>query len=104
MPLVLAAAIFLSVLYWLKAYTDQIVAGIHPISVICNIRHMIPDIGLPMVKKVRKGKKRERIKRMENSRVGPLKIETHCSVRQPAIEILFKSNNSTMGLFCNLWE
>ncbi len=26
-------AIFLSVLYWLSAYTDQIVAGIHPIKV-----------------------------------------------------------------------
>lgn len=50
-----ASIIFLSVLYWLSAYTAQIVAGIQPISVICKIMQITPAIGLPIVKNVSQG-------------------------------------------------
>jgi len=64
-------AIFLSVLYWLRAYTDQIVAGIHPIKVICRIRQKIPEMGFPMVKNVRKGRIKERMRRTRLSYKWP---------------------------------
>lgn len=48
--------IFLSVLNWERAYTAHKAAGIHPISVICNIKQIIPDSGRPMVKNTVNGK------------------------------------------------
>ncbi len=45
-----ARSILRSVLYWPSAKTDQIAAGIQPISVICNRKQMIPAIGRPIVK------------------------------------------------------
>ncbi|KGR96394.1 hypothetical protein X946_4897 [Burkholderia sp. ABCPW 111] len=50
-----ASSIFLSVLYWLSAYTDQIAAGSQPINVICRIRQMMPANGRPIVKNCSQG-------------------------------------------------
>jgi hypothetical protein len=52
-----AFSIFLSVLYWLRAYTDQIAAGTHPMRVSCSSRHRMPAKGRPMVKNWNQGKK-----------------------------------------------
>ncbi len=52
-----AALIFSSVLYCPSAYTAQIAAGSHPSTVTCKIKQTMPAIGLPIVKKVTKGKK-----------------------------------------------
>lgn len=60
-------SIFLSVLYWLRAYTAQMVAGIQPISVIWRIRQITPAIGLPMVKNVSHGSIRASSKRIDQT-------------------------------------
>src|SRR3546814_8601426 len=59
-----ASLIFLSVLYWLRAYTAQIAAGIQPMIVICRIRQMMPAIGRPMVKKPSQGSSKAMSRRM----------------------------------------
>lgn len=50
-----ASLIFLSVLYWLSAYTAQIAAGSKPTSVSCKTKQMTPAMGRPMVKNVSHG-------------------------------------------------
>lgn len=60
----LNSRIFLSVLNWERAYTAHRAAGIHPKSVICNIRQIIPDNGRPIVKNTINGKKIARSKRI----------------------------------------
>ncbi len=62
--LLVAAAIFLSVLYWLKEYTAQIAAGIHPMSVSCKTKQKMPWIGLLIVKNTTKGSNRASINLM----------------------------------------
>jgi len=59
-----AFLIFLSVLYWLKEYTDHKAAGNQPMRVSCKIRQMIPEMGLPMVKKFSQGSKIAKISLM----------------------------------------
>ena len=56
--------IWTCVLYWLREYTAQIVAGNQPSKVICSSKQMIPAIGRPMVKKTMKGRKMARSRRM----------------------------------------
>ena len=64
----------MSVLYWLKAYTAQIVAGSQPISVIWRIRQMMPAKGRPMVKNVSHGRIKAISKRMFSLSIGLMKI------------------------------
>ncbi len=78
----MARAILRSVLNWLRAYTAQMVAGIQPISVICNRRQISPAMGRPMVKKVSQGRKNAIKSRIRTS--VPARIIAQAPFQAPA--------------------
>ncbi|MNU06175.1 hypothetical protein D3C72_2512790 [compost metagenome] len=51
-------------MYWLSAYTDQIAAGIQPISVHCSSRQNRPANGRLMVKNCSQGSRMASSRRM----------------------------------------